>query len=102
MARWVRIRKADIDAELRKTFERYGVNTLQLMLAGNPGNFRHQGKYQDLLNFQDDLLPWLTEQHDWAEMRETWLVAMEIAITVLVAIEVILSAMALFYPSSCL
>jgi len=37
------IRKADIDPELRKTFERYGTVTMQMLLATNATTYRHQG-----------------------------------------------------------
>jgi len=33
----------------------------------------------------DSLLPWLTEQYDRAERKETWSPSMEFAITVFVA-----------------
>jgi hypothetical protein len=42
-------------------------------------------------NEQASLLPWLSEQYDIVERRETWLMVMEIAITVLVATELIFS-----------
>jgi len=35
------------------------------------------------------LLPWLTEQYDRAERKETWNLTMEAAITLLVGIEVV-------------
>jgi len=37
------------------------------------------------------LLPWLTEQHDMAERRETWLLLMEVAIVILVGAELFFS-----------
>ena len=69
--------KADIDTELRRTFERYGVVTMQMILA-NDQRFRHKGSITSLYFFdpdrhitvQDDLLSWLAEQHDIQETKE--------------------------------
>ena len=88
--RWIRIRKAEIDAELRETFERHGVATMQAILASTNW-FWHKGKGLLAQNVSDDLLPWLTEQYDRAERKETWSLTMEAAITVFVITEVLLS-----------
>lgn len=89
MPRWIQIRKAEIDSELRKTFEQHGVGTIQTLLA--VGDFiREKGKEPLLVkDFQEPLLLWLTEQYDRAERRETWSLTMEAAITVFVALEVV-------------
>jgi len=84
--RWLRIRKADIDAELRETFERYGVATMQTMLA-TTNYFQHKGQSVMVQNVLDSLSPWLTEQYDRTERKETWSITMEAAITIFVAIE---------------
>jgi hypothetical protein len=86
--RWIRIRKAAIDSELRKTFERYGTATMQMILA-TTNYFQHLDKQLMAQNVRDDLLPWLTEQYDRAERKETWSLMMDAAITVFVAIEVL-------------
>ncbi len=88
--RWFRIRKAEIDAELRGTFERHGVATMQTLLATTSW-FWHKGKSVMAQNVHDDLLPWLTEQYDRADRKETWSLTMEAAITVFVVTEVLLS-----------
>jgi hypothetical protein len=88
--------EADIDTELRKTFERHGVVTMQMILA-NDQHFRHKGNLTSLNLFdvdrhvtvQDDLFSWLTEQHDIEDTEQTWSLTMEIAITVLVAAELV-------------
>ena len=41
--RWFRIRKANIDPELRDTFERYGTVAMQIILATG-ATFRHKGE----------------------------------------------------------
>jgi hypothetical protein len=95
--RWIRIRKANIDPELRDTFERYGTVAMQMILATG-ATFRHKGVVvtPDSAELPEpshwilpSLLPWLTEQFDKAERRETWNLTMEAAITVLVLIEVL-------------
>ena len=86
--RWIRIRKPAIDPELRKTFERYGTATMQMILA-TTNYFQHLDKQLMAQNVRDDLLPWLTEQYDRAERKETWSLTMDAAITVFVAIEVL-------------
>jgi hypothetical protein len=86
--RWTHVRKADIDPELRKTFEHYGVVTMQMILA-TTNYFQHLDKQLMAQNVRPDLLPWLTEQYDRAERKETWSLTMEAAITVFVAIEIV-------------
>jgi len=81
-----RIREAVIDPDLRRTFEQYGVISMQTNLAVE--NYFRMGEQtvmvKDVLN---SLLPWLTEQFDRAERKETWSLLMEIAIVILVAAE---------------
>src|SRR5260370_1191655 len=88
--RWFQIRKAEIDAELRGTFEQHGVATMQTLLA-TTNYFQHKGNSLMARNVHDDLLPWLTEQYDRAERKETWSLTMEAAITIFVVVEVLLS-----------
>jgi hypothetical protein len=85
--RWFSVRRAknlDSDSELRKTFERYGQVGMQIAL-GDMNHFVHQGK---TVKVQDEMLEpvlsWLTEQYDKTDLKETWLMTMEIAITLLV------------------
>jgi hypothetical protein len=88
--RWFRIREAKIDPELRETFERHGVATMQTLLA-TTNWFWHKGQSLMAQNVNRDLLPWLTEQYDRAGRKETWSLTMEAAITVFVVTEVLLS-----------
>lgn len=82
------IRKAGIDRELRKTFERYGTVTMQTLLATNNTTYRHEGQLTTVERYLAPLLAWLTEQYDRAERKETWSLTMEVAITIFVATEV--------------
>jgi hypothetical protein len=95
---WFRIRRAQIDAEFRKTFEHYGVSVMQQILAGQ-GSF-WDAKRAEWIYWNDYrvfLPPWLTEQYDRAERKETWMITMEAAVTVLVLFEVILSIVGLWH-----
>jgi len=87
--------KAQIDPELRKTFEQYGVGTMQMLLS-TTNYFQHKG--QDIMAQQvrTDLLPWLTEQYNRAETKETWSMTMEFLITVFVLIEILPSLIYFF------
>jgi hypothetical protein len=84
--RWFRIRKARIDQELRETFEQYGVPTMQTM-AATTNYLEHKGTQITVRELLPSLLPWLTEQYDRVERKETWSLTMEVAITLFVAIE---------------
>ncbi len=86
--RW-RIRKAEINTELCKTFERYGVVSLQVVLAVS-NYIYHKGKQVLAEKVLDSLLPWLTEEYDKADRKQTWSITMEIGITFFVAVEVLL------------
>lgn len=92
--RWFRIRRAEIDPDLRKTFERYGVVGMQVSL-GDMNHFVHLGQPVKGDAALGSLLPWLTEQYDRAERKETWSITMEVAITIFVAAELLLSLLKL-------
>jgi hypothetical protein len=87
--RWILIREAKIDREIREMFEQYGLTTMQLNLA--LGDYvEHKGKIHPIKNISSSLLPWLTEQYDRAERKESWSMIMEVAITILVAAELLI------------
>jgi hypothetical protein len=88
--RWIRIRAANIDPQLRESFERYGTGGM-IMALGDMNSFLHQGRLTKATTVLAPLLNWLTEQYDRAERKETWNITMEAAITVFVAAELILS-----------
>jgi hypothetical protein len=87
--RWFRIRTANIDGDLRTTFEQYGVVGMQVALSSEKNQIVHKRGWLKYEDFVQALLPWLTEQYDRAERKETWSITMEAAITFLVAIEAI-------------
>jgi len=88
--RWFCIRQAPIDPDLRETFERYGTAGMQVALH-DMSHFKHHGETMKADAVLDSLLPWLTEQYDRAERKETWSITMEVAITVFVAAELCVS-----------
>lgn len=59
------------------------------VVLGSTTYFFHDGKEQLVSNFREPLLAWLTEEYDKKDRRDNWLLLLEIAITVLVAIEVV-------------
>jgi hypothetical protein len=83
-------RKEDIDPGLRRTFERYGVVGMQVVL-GSTNYFLHEGKAERVGEGtnHEPLMLWLSEQFARAEVKETWSTFMEAAITIFVAVEVI-------------
>ncbi len=49
------------------------------------------GTIADKTEMREQLLIWLKEQYDRAERRETWLITMEVAITIFVGAELVMS-----------
>jgi len=88
--RWFRIREAKIDPDLRTTLEQYGVTVIQQVLSV-ASNFRYKGKTIWVEEVREPVLAWLTERYDREQRKETWSLTMEVAITVLVAAELVMS-----------
>jgi hypothetical protein len=93
--RFLHIREAKIDPELRKTFERYGTATMQAILAASTF-FRHQGNASPVIFYEEPLLEWLTEEYDRADRKGTWSLTMEATITVFVVAELVFAVLAFF------
>ena len=98
--RWRPPQKAQIDQDLRKTFERYGTVTMQVVL-GSTNLFHHEGADRDVRKYLDPLLAWLTEEYESADFRHTWTTTMEFLITVFVGFELLIDVLKLvkFLPS---
>lgn len=99
--RWFRINRAEIDPELRELFEERGLDTVRLYVAIPDWTMRKRdGTVVPRHELRQPMMLWLKEQYDWAEIRETWLITMEIAITVFVAAELFMSILDFVYRHS--
>jgi hypothetical protein len=53
------------------------------------------------MSVRDSLLPWLTEQYDRAERKETWSITMEVVITAFIAVELLISIVSYVCRNKC-
>jgi hypothetical protein len=81
--RWFRIRRAEIIPEERQHFEELGTEIVRSYFTQGPGTVVYtDGKQRFTVNnLHPSMQLWLREQYDRAELRETWLITMEAAIT---------------------
>ena len=94
--RWFRIRKANIDQNFRDHFEEFGVEIVRAYFTQPVGTPIWRDAGESVTTVQDVRQPmqlWLREQYDRAEKKETWLITMEIAITLFVFFELIVSGL---------
>jgi hypothetical protein len=98
---WHKVRRAaNIPPALRNEFEEFG-ETVVAQICGRP--YTHAAEqtlgvpgWAGEHTGRRDALLWLREKHDEAERRHDITVAMEVAIIVLVAMEVVLSLVGLW------
>ena len=92
--RWFQVRKADINQYYRDHFEELGVEIVRAYFTQPIGTLvwtdSKEGHFT-VRNLHEFMQPWLREQYDRAERKETWSMTMELAITVLVAAELSMS-----------
>lgn len=91
--RWFRIRKADIELRHRQRFEELGVEIVRAYFTQDIGVVvceDEKGRWT-VGNLREFMKPWLREQYDIQERRESWNLTMEVAITLFVAVELGLS-----------
>jgi hypothetical protein len=96
--RWFRIRWAQISPSERQHFEELGTEIVRAYFTQGPGTVVYtddRGRHT-VNNLHEFMQLWLREQYDRAELKETWLITMEIAITVFVAAELIFSILNFF------
>ncbi len=93
--RWFRIRKANIPEENRALYERFGATVISLALTSGIPQSGVAPQLDPLYNLEGrkKAAEWLTEQYDRAERKETWSMTMEMAITVFVGVELLLSVL---------
>ena len=91
--RWFKIEQATIDPKLRKDFEMNGVMTVQMALANKGTGVIFQDGIAQVLGAHAaaQAALWIAEQHRKSERKETWSLTMEVAITILVAFELIVA-----------
>jgi|GEM_PF-4605038 len=91
--RWFRTRKANIASHFRQNFEELGVEIVRAYFTQDIGVpvWEDDGGRWTVQALREPMKLWLREQYDRAERRETWLMTMEVAITVLVAAELCMS-----------
>jgi hypothetical protein len=93
--RWLRIRKAKILPRYREHFEQLGVEIVRAYFTQPTGIAvweDDEGKWT-VQALREPMQFWLREQYDRAERKETWLITMEAAITILVASELVMSVL---------
>jgi hypothetical protein len=94
---WIRIRKASIPPLERQTFERFGSPIVAgILYGGSGGEERRLTEPQQTVLFgefqsREHAAEWLTEQYDRAERKETWLITMEVFITLFVFADLLIS-----------
>ena len=89
---WFRVKKADIDPEIRRVFEERGAETVRTLLPNEGLEMSlPNGKTLRVYDLRKPMLLWLKEQYDREERKETWLITMEAAITIFVAAELVMS-----------
>jgi hypothetical protein len=102
--RWVSIRKPSIAKSERDIFERFGPSVISIILFGGfsgPQETEPQKVLYGNSETRRHAEAWLTEQYDRAERRETWLITMEVAITLLVAAELFFSILSFVCGPPC-
>lgn len=101
--RLLRVRKANIKEYYRAHFEELGVEIVRVYFTQPNGTIvwtdPKEGHFT-VLNVHEFMQPWLIEQYDRAERKENWNMAMEIAITVLVAAELMMSVLNFYHRIS--
>ena len=93
--RWFRIRRGELLPHYREHFEEIGVEIIRAYFTQPIGVKVYTDDKGDhtVRELHDPMQLWLREQYDRAERKETWLITMEIAITIFVASELIMSVL---------
>jgi hypothetical protein len=97
----VRVRKADIDPKLREQLELFGKDVVAITLGifqmpvGGPPGAMPMHAQMVIFNNQAPAMKWLQQKRDEAERHETVTLVLEIAIVILIGVEIILSVASL-------
>jgi hypothetical protein len=100
--RWFRIRKANISPRYREHFEELGVEIIRAYFTQPIGVavWEDDGGRWTVQALREPMQFWLREQYDRAERKESWLVTMEVAITIFVAAELVMSVLDFYFRTS--
>jgi hypothetical protein len=93
---WFRIRKALLPNNERSLLERFSPTVISAILYGGysgPVTTEPMRSLYENSEFRTHAAEWLTEQYDREERKETWSITMEVAITLLVAVELLFSVL---------
>jgi hypothetical protein len=100
---WTRVNRADISGALRAELEQYGEVVVAQILARPYTHAADQTAGVPMWvrtnKERKPVLAWLREQHNRAERKRDISETMELAILVLVGLEVIFSVIGLFHPT---
>ena len=93
--RWFRTRRAGIPSRHRQRFEELGAEIVRAYFTQPVGVIVYSDDNGDhtVRELHDPMQLWLREQYDRAERKETWLISMEIAITLFVASELFMAVL---------
>jgi hypothetical protein len=90
------IRRARIPVDWKDAFEETGVKMVRMAAVGS-GVVLFGGKPTGIQGpYVEYSFAWLTEQRDREEVKDTWSLAMEASITILVAVELLFSVLGFF------
>ena len=93
--RWFRVRKANIKPRYREHFEELGVEIVRAYFTQPIGVvvWEDEERRWTVQALREPMQFWLREQYDHTERKDTWLMTMEVAITILVAAELLMSVL---------
>lgn len=92
--RWIHVRKANVDPFFRQMLEELGLKVVPAYFTQEIGVVVYQnneGEMWTVRNLREHMKPRPREQNDIQERRERWNPAMEVTITIFVALELALS-----------
>ena len=100
--RWFNVRNANIDENYRQRFEELGVEIVRAYFTLPSGTlvWEDETGVRVVRDLRVPMQSWLREQHDRTERKDSWLMTMEIAITILVAAELVMSVLGFYYRNT--
>jgi hypothetical protein len=85
---WFRIKRPDVNPELRELFEQRGLDTVRAYVTMPEYTMRKRdGALVEHSELRPAMLAWLKEQYDKNERKSNWSLLMEVSITIFVLAE---------------